>query len=555
MIDSKTYAVLAKTLTLFLLLVLIFSMSCTNREFGNPLDPSVALKAPTITSVSFLADTAVSLSWQDPNINPAYPGAKPSYEIQMSSDGSTYSSLRVVGRDTLSITVPGVYGANVSYSFRMRTRSTTNTSGYSSVAQASFQFFPPSNLSVSFTKDTSAVLQWQNNSTWTKWILIERSTSQTSGYVFVDSVQAPGTTKSVAGIYRSDTTYYFRVRAKSVNNASAYSTVAQGSLSFPAPSNVTADSITASAVYLHWTDNSSFETGFEIQQSVNDTNSFALVQTVGANITSATITGSFNNVSTYYFRIRAKSFENMSSYSNAASASRAVVEMVFVQGGAFQMGSTSGNSDEQPVHSVTLSNFYIGKYEVTQALWRKVVIWKQQHGSTSLSLNPSQWTSDTLNPVEQVSWNDITLWIGHLNEMLGTNTYRLPTEAEWEYAARGGIHWNDNYTYSGSNNIDSVAWYYSNSSNQTHQRGRKQPNQLGIYDMSGNVWEWCNDWYGSYTSGAQTNPTGPASGTYRVLRGGSWDADAGGCRVSYRVNDYPSARGSVYGFGFRVVRN
>lgn len=187
-------------------------------------------------------------------------------------------------------------------------------------------------------------------------------------------------------------------------------------------------------------------------------------------------------------------------------------DMVYVEGGTFTMGATSEQgsdaySDESPAHSVTVSDFYIGKYEVTQAQWRAVM------GS-----NPSKFKGDNL-PVEQVSWNDIQKFITKLNTMTG-KTFRLPTEAEWEYAARGGNK-SKGYKYSGSNTLDNVGWYY-NSGGKTHPVGQKQPNELGLYDMSGNVWEWCQDWYGSYSSSSQTNPTGPSSGSYRVLRGGDW---------------------------------
>lgn len=218
-------------------------------------------------------------------------------------------------------------------------------------------------------------------------------------------------------------------------------------------------------------------------------------------------------------------------------------DMVYVEGGTFTMGATSEQgsdaySDERPTHSVTVSDFYIGKYEVTQAQWRAVM------GS-----NPSYFTGDNL-PVKQVSWDDIQEFITKLNTMTG-KTFRLPTEAEWEYAARGGNK-SKGYKYSGSNTLDNVAWYTNNSSRKTHPVGQKQPNELGLYDMSGNVWEWCQDWYGSYSSSSQTNPTGPSSGSCRVLRGGSWVRNARRCRVSYRDGrTFPDYRS--YDSGFRLA--
>jgi formylglycine-generating enzyme required for sulfatase activity len=213
-------------------------------------------------------------------------------------------------------------------------------------------------------------------------------------------------------------------------------------------------------------------------------------------------------------------------------------EMVYVEGGTFLMGGSSGESDEKPVHSVTLSSFNIGKYEVTQAQWKSVM------GS-----NPSYFKDCDQCPVESVSWNDVQDFIRKLNAQTGKN-YRLPTEAEWEYAAKGGKS-SKGYTYSGSNDLNSVSWNTDNSGGKTHAVGGKQANELGIYDMTGNVWEWCSDWYGTYNSYSETNPTGASSGQNRVLRGGSWISSANFCRAAARLrinSDYRS-----YSLGFRLV--
>ena len=218
------------------------------------------------------------------------------------------------------------------------------------------------------------------------------------------------------------------------------------------------------------------------------------------------------------------------------------IDMVRVEAGTFTMGATAEMEDpygdEKPTHQVTLTNdYYMGKYEVTQALWQAV-----------MNSNPSYFKGDNL-PVEQVSWDDCQEFLSKLNSITG-KTFRLPTEAEWEYAARGGKK-SRGYQYSGSNNLSDVAWYKDNSDRKTHAVGSKQANELGIYDMSCNVREWCQDWYGSYSSSSQVNPIGANSGYHRVCRGGGWYFTARNCRSSYRNSISPDGRG--YDFGLRLV--
>ena len=231
--------------------------------------------------------------------------------------------------------------------------------------------------------------------------------------------------------------------------------------------------------------------------------------------------------------------------------------MVKVKGGTFWMGGDwvtltrkgrgwfSGSetykgydsdcsSDETPRHVVTLSSFSIGRFAVTQQEWHAV-----------MGNYPSKVISSD-HPVENVSWNDCQEFINKLNELTGLK-FRLPTEAEWEFAARGGNQ-SLGYKYSGSNSLADVGWYSRNSGNTTKPVGKKAPNELGLYDMSGNIHEWCQDWYGNYSNESQTNPTGPAFGTYRVARGGSWNYGAGRCRVSYRCNSNPTHINNCIGF-------
>ncbi|MBA7534421.1 Formylglycine-generating enzyme [subsurface metagenome] len=241
---------------------------------------------------------------------------------------------------------------------------------------------------------------------------------------------------------------------------------------------------------------------------------------------------------------------------------------VLVRGGTFKMGSTSGQDWEKPVHSVAVSSFHIGKYEVTQKEWREVMGngVRQQRDKANPDW-PLSGEGDN-NPMYYVSWNEAVEYCNALSRKEGltpcysgsgnsircnfnANGYRLPTEAEWEYAAMGGNSIRG-YTYAGGNSVGSVAWHDSNSGSKTHPAGQKQANELGLYDMSGNVWEWCWNWYGKYSSGSRTDPTGPSSGSYRIDRGGSWNYYSRYCRSANRYDYFPSYR--INNLGFRVVR-
>ncbi len=232
-------------------------------------------------------------------------------------------------------------------------------------------------------------------------------------------------------------------------------------------------------------------------------------------------------------------------------------DMIKVKGGSFWMGAQKNRKsrqnydrdayfDEAPVHKVMLSGYYIGKTEVTQALWYAVMGYK-------MASNEGQWNSTyglgDNYPAYYINWNDCHNFIKELNRLTG-RTFALPTEAQWEYAARGGNKSNG-HKYSGSDYLSSVGWYNKNGANSTHPVGDKSPNELGIYDMSGNVWEWCQDWHGIYSSDSQANPNGPLRGSDRVLRGGCFSSNAASCRITSRDFFLPSNRG--YGYGFRLV--
>ena len=243
---------------------------------------------------------------------------------------------------------------------------------------------------------------------------------------------------------------------------------------------------------------------------------------------------------------------------NNTSRHPAEPEMIFVEGGTFTMGRTSEKErdcddgdpllrqqnwikNEIPAHQVTVGSFYIGKYVVTQKQWRLL-----------MGKEPPSSTKGDDYPVDLVTWIAAQQFILRLNAITGKN-YRLPTEAEWEYAARGGAT-SKGYKYSGSNRLADVAWYDDNSDFKLHPVGRRQPNELGIYDMTGNVWEYCSDWaYRVYTAETQTNPKGPDFGTRRVQRGGGWISDVCQCRVVYRSSSSPTEIMGRGTYGFRLA--
>ncbi|MCI6104105.1 MAG: bifunctional serine/threonine-protein kinase/formylglycine-generating enzyme family protein [Bacteroidales bacterium] len=220
--------------------------------------------------------------------------------------------------------------------------------------------------------------------------------------------------------------------------------------------------------------------------------------------------------------------------------------MVRVEGGTFTMGATAEQKgawdEEKPAHRVTLSDYYIGQTEVTQALWEAVM--GETPTSDGYSWDSFRGLGDNY-PAYYISYNDVLSFIYKLNSLTG-RTFRMPTEAEWEYAARGGNK-SEGYLYSGGNTLDNVGWDDDNSNWKIHPVAQKAANELGLYDMSGNVWEWCSDWYDTYSSSSQTNPTGPSTGSNRVLRGGSSENTARACRVAYRHNYSPSVRYNAYG--------
>ena len=339
-----------------------------------------------------------------------------------------------------------------------------------------------------------------------------------------------------------------------------------------APSNLQTSKLSDTSLQLTWTDNSNNESGFEIERKTGTSN-WVTLTTKNANVISHTDVG-LTIDETYSYRVKATHSYGDSDWSEEVTetiSSGPDDGFVEIAGGTFQMGSTT-YSDEQPIHSVTVSDFWMSAYEVSQ--------------SEVLALLGDQGWSDSYgkgdnHPAYNVTWYEAVEYCNLLSveaglvpayEINGTdvtcdfskNGYRLPTEAEWEYAAGGGS--SNRTTYAGTDSESSlgdVAWYYDNSYSLgsshadygTHAGGEKQANSLGLYDMSGNVWEWCWDWYGSsyYSSSPSSDPAGPSSGSYRVRRGGSWDYGTTYCRGAFRYFYAPS--NSYDNVGFRLVRS
>ena len=405
-------------------------------------------------------------------------------------------------------------------------------------------------LSLSWTTDFKIVGAEQSKAAY---INVEHSLDGIN-FSVLDSLSASNLSGTIKKPFLTNMEHYFRIQARVGARTTAYSSVVSKKNDFLAPSNLTITSMNTNSVLLNWTDNSSFETGFVIEMG-RDSVIFDSIMIVSPNITTASVTGTYDSTTIYYFRVYADGLYNKSPLSNTVNQdikgniiTPTGIEMIYVEGGTFLMGAPDsvGNPDEHPQHSVQLNNYYIGKYEITYGLVKKVVAYVLARGGWLD--NPYAYGGNNNNPMTNTSWDWVQTFISYLNAMESTHNYRLPTEAEWEYAARGGNK-SRGYIYSGSNNEDEVAWVKSGYGPSIV--GTKKPNELGIYDMTGNVLEWCNDYYGPYSAQAQMNPVGPSTGALRIVRGGSW-SDAN-CRTTlrYDLSDYLY---QIYQKGFRIVR-
>ena len=498
-----------------------------------------SLAAPTEVSADFEVNKGIVVSWTASKY-------AQSYKVYRSSSYSgTYNLVADSVAFTSWIDTSPLSGYNY---YKVAASGYGITSSQSSPTSLNLTLAAPTDLSANMIERNGKLvvdLSW-TASQYAQSYTVYRSSSSSGTYSVV--------AESVASTYWIDSTplsgnNYYKVSASSYGLSSSYSSETNVNFTITPPTNLTpilSEQNGKAIVELSWTA-SQFAQSYtvyrcgssgeyvEVTTGVSSTSWKDLSPLSGINYYKVVATG-------YGFTTRASEIVYMNTSPMTSSKTFIVngvtFTMVYVKGGTFTMGATSEQGsdaydNEKPTHRVTLSSFSIGQTEVTQELWEAV-----------MGTNPSYFKGAKL-PVERVSWNDCQTFITKLNSLTGQQ-FRLPTEAEWEYAARGGKQ-SRGYKYSGSNNIGDVAWYDDNSGDNTHEVATKAPNELGIYDMSGNMWEWCQDWYGSYSSSFQTNPAGPSLGSSRVNRGGSWVSSVGGCRVACRGYNTPGNRSSRLG--------
>jgi len=425
----------------------------------------------------------------------------------------------------------------------------------------------PLNLHAEPVGDDEVKLVWIDIAVNEEGYIIERKT--TGAYSEIGNVDEDVTEYYDGGLIPG-TTYTYRIKAYNDAGVSAWSNTSHAVPGFfipIPPGNLQANAISQTQIELNWDDNSNNELGFKLEKSVGDSNSFIHLADVNANIEDYTDSGLTPNT-TYYYRIAAYNNGGNSTWSNTDDATTIItagteqdfplgtsgldITMVWIPPGSFMQGAYSGEqgagSNEYPQHLVTLDyGFWIGKYEVTQAQWEAIM------GDWNFNFDgyPNR-------PAEVVSWNDIVNdFLPALNNVTAGEPWRLPSESEWEYACRAGTdtryYWGDDPEYA---QIYNYAWYNDNSSNQTHEVGTKLPNAWGLYDMGGNVYELCEDYWHYDYNDAPTNGDpwlSPHMNSYRVMRGGSWSLYPYECRSANRNDKNPDHQNSVV--GFRLVRD
>ena len=530
-------------------------------------------------------DTTPALSWN------AVSGAA-GYEVQIADSEAGLASAQSVEVSGTSYTPTTALTNNTTHHWRVRAVDGDGQYGtWSAIQSLAVNIGAVSGLSPSdgiTTTDTTPALSW-NAVEGAAGYEVQIADSE-AGVANAQAVEAGGTSYTPTSALTNNQTHYWRVRAKDGDGQyGTWSAVQSLAVNIGAVSGLSPSSTTDTTPALRWNAVPG-AAGYEVQIADSEG---GVANSVAIDVTDASYTPAtaLTNLQTHYWRVRAKDGDGQYGTWSAEHSLNVVDDgSVYVEGGSFQMGSTAGYSDEEPVHQVTVSTFYMSRYEVTHGQYleflngagvsaagrlngNEVIDMDDSdvafsHDGTLFSFSGSGVADSIDCPVMEVTWYGAAEYANWLSAESGltkvytingasvtanwsANGYRLPTEAEWEYAARGG-NASKGYFYAGSDNAGEVGWYSSNSGRSTHPVGGKAPNELGLYDMSGNVYEWCWDWKGSYSSGSQSNPRGPASGSGRGRRGGSWVNSARNLRSASRSSFGPGD--SDNGLGFRLVR-
>jgi|GEM_PF-448032 len=520
-----------------------------NSNYSNGSNVTCQFNAPTNLTAS-ANETVITLTWQD------HSNVEQGCNIERKTGTSgTYAQIGTTNTNVVTFTdntgVPGT-----TYYYRVCAYNSQGNSSYSNESSAACSFNAPTNLTSS-ANETVITLTWQDHSNVEQGFKIERKAGSSGTYSQI------GTTNANVVSYMDNTgipgtTYYYQVRAYNSQGNSNYSNESNVTCQINAPTNLTCTLISLSQIDLSWQDNSNIEQGYKVERKTGAGGSWSVIYTTGANAESYANTGLAQNT-VYFYRVQGYNGSIYSGYSNEAVDTTTYsagytqsfplgntglnIQMVWIPPGSFIQGSNMAAYPwEKPMHSVSINyGFWLGKYEVTQAQWETIA------GSWSFYFDgyPNR-------PSEQVSWDDITnTFLPGLNSQSTAGTWRLPSESEWEYACRAGT--TTAYYWGDWGNEDLYCWYDGNSNNQTHEVGLKIPNAWNLYDMSGNVNEWCEDyWHNDYT-GAPTNGSAwlIPSGTSRVARSGDWDELEGYNRSAYRSGFWPWS--SDYTIGFRLV--